>query len=356
MTATEKWNVLVDHHNKHLNAEERTIQSIWEKVFAEIFGYSSLTGEIERQRSIQIGSTYRATADIIIVSDHEDLFVVELKRHDSPHTTKDEGQLLSYMKLLRSNLGILICNKIYVYTYDASKVDDEQEKVEIEFLADNPDGIKFIELFSKSAFHEEAVKEFVDQKIESSKNVERIKKELTPVLVVDLLKNYFTKKYCVAEFEQAIDRVNLIIVSKNEVPATPTEIKQLFSSAKMSYAENNAETPLTKPKAVALCSSSGLNIDGKITLATRNKTAPYFWANPSIAYLSENWWLLLNDYLKKELYVFNIPANSIKIDDMKCRNDKPSIIDLQIRCDDSSFEDSRSNIKFANWFVKTIKF
>jgi len=56
------------------------------KIFAEIFGYSSLAGEIEPQRTIRIGSTERVTADIIIKNTATDLFVVELKRHNAPLT------------------------------------------------------------------------------------------------------------------------------------------------------------------------------------------------------------------------------------------------------------------------------
>jgi len=109
MTAAEKWNKIVEHYNKNINVAEDIVQSIWEKIFAEFFGYSSLVGEIESQRSIQIGSTYKPTADIIIRNGSVDLFVVELKRHDSPFSKKDEEQLLSYLRLLCKNIGVLIC-------------------------------------------------------------------------------------------------------------------------------------------------------------------------------------------------------------------------------------------------------
>ncbi|MCL2564003.1 MAG: type I restriction enzyme HsdR N-terminal domain-containing protein [Oscillospiraceae bacterium] len=351
MTATEKWNMLVEHHNKYLGVEERTVQSIWEKIFVEIFGYSSLAGEIESQRPIQIGSAYRPAADIIIRDDRTDLFVVELKRHDSLFNKKDEGQLLSYLKLLRNSTGILICNKIYVYTYDANKTDDEQKKAEIEFKQNSPDGIKFIELFNKATFQEKAVKKFVNQKIESAKNIGRIGDEITSELVIDLLRSYFADKYCAAESEQAIEEFNVTITPKKIVVATPINSLPLLNPL-----VDKKENLLTRAGAVELCSSNGLDVVGNFTLARRNKSGPYFWANPSITYLLKDWWLLLNDHRKNELHVFKIPANSIVANKVKRRNDKPNLMDMQIRCDDNSFQDTRSKTRFIDWFLKTIKY
>jgi len=355
MTITEKWNRIVEQYNKNINVAEEAVQSVWEQIFVEMFGYSSLAGEIESQRSIRIGSTERVTADIIIKNGQSDLFVVELKRHNQPLNIGIEQQLISYLKQLRNSTGILICNKIYVFAYDYSKGDDEQGKAEIEFKQDNLDGVKFVEMFSKDKFDEQAVREFVHQKIESVKNIRRIRNEFTSELVISLLKCHFADKYCAAEFEQAIEGFNVTIIPKKVDVAPPASLVPLFTLAKKPAADKE-ESLLTRAMAVALCSSNGLDVAGNFTLAKRNKSGPYFWANPSITYLSEDWWILLNDYWKNELHVFKVPANSIMADKMKRHNDKPSIIDLQIRCDDNSFEDSRSKTRFADWFLKTIRY
>lgn len=233
MTATEKWNRIVAYYNEHLHVEETEVESLWENIFADakFFGYSRLDGEIDRQRKILSGTTY-IKSDIIMKDGDRDLFVIELKRHDSPFSKRDEEQLLSYLRLLRKNIGVLICNKIYVYT-DANQSDDKQEKVEIEFKPDNSDGIKFIELFNKAAFDEQAVKKFVHQKIESAKNVECIKEELTPELVMGLLKGYFANRYDDAEFEQAIEAFNIEIEPKgiavgNQLPSRSALERQVI--------------------------------------------------------------------------------------------------------------------------------
>lgn len=221
MTAMEKWNRIVEYHSKYFSASEQTVQSVWENIFTEFLGYSRLENEIERHRNIQIGSTERVVPDTIIKDGDTDLFIVELKQHNLSYIKKMETQLMSYLKLLHNDTGILVCDKIYIFAYDYSKGDNEQDRAEVEFKSDNPKGIKFIELFSKSTYSKAAVKEFVLQQLESSKRAELVRNELTSELATDLLRNYFTDKYGVAEFEQAIRTFNVIVAPKGATDGSP---------------------------------------------------------------------------------------------------------------------------------------
>ena len=165
MDITEKWNKIVDHYTENINTPECDIQKAWVDFFADtdFFGYSKFNKEVDDQRSIQIGSTQRVIPDIIIRSNQEqhDLFVVELKRY-----SKMEGhsQLFSYLKLLNLNIGVLVCSKLYIYDYDIVNNNDEQAFIEIAFEKDNPDGIKFMELFSKGSFDKENIKQFIRER------------------------------------------------------------------------------------------------------------------------------------------------------------------------------------------------
>jgi len=105
MTSLEKWNWIVGEYDKNLYAPEQTIQNTWELIFAEIFGYSRLRGEIENHRKIYIGSTERVITDIIIKNDNADLFVVELKQHSLPFSKGMELQLLSYLRTIAQKHG-----------------------------------------------------------------------------------------------------------------------------------------------------------------------------------------------------------------------------------------------------------
>jgi hypothetical protein len=113
---------------------------------------------------------------------------------------------------------------------------------------------------------------------------------------------------------------------------------------------------LKQSEAIILCNTNGINIAGNVTFASKNKGKNTYWANPSIEYLVHDWWLLLNDYIQHELHVFYIPANSINEDQVRVRQkpDGSIQIDLQIKYEDELFTDSRSNIQFVRWLIRTI--
>ena len=217
MTSTQKWNSIVDLHSKHFNDSEQIIQSIWETVFSEIFGYSRLRNEIEKHRQIRLGSTERIIADIIIKNEDIDIFIVELKQHNMKHDSGMELQLLSYLKQLRLNTGILICDKIYIYDYDINKDDNEQIKAIIEIVKDNPNGVRFVEIFSKGSVNSANIKEFISLCNISYFNVEKIKDELTSDLVNKLLKEYFSGKYNEYDYEQAVSAFSINILLENSL-------------------------------------------------------------------------------------------------------------------------------------------
>lgn len=215
MTTTEKWNEICDYFESHKHSAETVIQSLWEKLFAEIFGYSSLKNEIDTHRKLQLGSTERLIPDIIIKNTTEDLLVVELKQENLPIATAPRNQLFSYLKQLRVDLGILICNQICIFDYDYNKPDAEQAFVIIDFEKDNPRGIKFIELFSKENFDKDAVKDFIGKYSSAEKNISAIKQELNADLLKNLVTKYFSEKYSAEETADALKDYTFEVNKKN---------------------------------------------------------------------------------------------------------------------------------------------
>lgn len=88
------------------------------------------------------------------------------------------------------------------------------------------------------------------------------------------------------------------------------------------------------------------------TFASKNSVTNCYWANPNIGMLNNTWDLVLNDDIHYKWYYFQIPANSIKLNQLVLRSDKKYLIDLQIRYNDSSFTDTRSGISFVKWLKK----
>ena len=239
MDAREKWEFLVDCYNKNKNAPEQRIQRDWENLFVEIFGYSKLLKEVDSQRSIQIGSTVRTIPDIIIHNKEQgDLFVVELKRHT---LTTGTEQLFSYLKLLKVDLGVLICNKIYLYDYDITKDDDKQAFVEIAFTKDNPDGIKFVELFSKGSFNRQNVKDFIQKRKKEKDNIHTIQQKVTAEFVRQILQEQLAVTYSQTEIEQALKEIVITVGKKVAVPVIPPAGGKAAPDIKPAGAKDNTQ-------------------------------------------------------------------------------------------------------------------
>ncbi len=210
MTSIEKWNCIVAQMRNKFSAREKEIQQLWEDFFADVslFGYSKLNGEIDSQRSLHIGSTDRAIPDIIIrdVVSKKDLFIIELKQHNYAFDDNFKKQLFSYMRLLRISIGILICDKIYMYFWD---LDNKEESIEISFTENNELGAKFIELLEKGRFDETNVRNFIKGYYSFQKHVDEIRQDVLTLPVKDLIEEYYSMQYSSAEIAEALKRLDV---------------------------------------------------------------------------------------------------------------------------------------------------
>lgn len=210
MDYNERWNKICKHFENNKDKSEEYIQNLWEKLFSEIFGYSSLDNEIESKRKMQLGSTERLIPDIIIKNGNSDLFIVELKREDLTISDARKGQLYSYLKQVRCDLGILVCDKICLVDYDYGTPDENQICADIDFFEDNPVGVKFTELFSKENFDKSRIKEFIHDNVIDENNIVKIKNELTSDLIKRLVSEHFSKIYNKNEISAVLNKYNFI--------------------------------------------------------------------------------------------------------------------------------------------------
>ncbi len=359
MTTSEiKWNNLCKIHHNLLGEQEQKVQNVWETIFSEFFGYSKLLNEIDAHRTMRLGSTDRLIPDIIIKNNTRDLFVVELKQ---PSLTKDvtyELQIISYLKQLHADLGILICDRIVLIDYDYNKPDNEQKDFDISFTPDNEDGIAFIELFSKETFSPEKVKAFIDSKTKAQRNKIAIKSEITTELINNLLQNYFASKYSKDDYEKVRKSFNITICFNEEIKTLVHN--QVYKNKNIVYRDYSNDVPhsdvLSKSEGIELCKSNGFDVGKNPTWASENKSNKNFWANPNTNCIQSDWWLILNDISKKRIYVFFVPANSLKHEQLVLRSDKKFQFDIQIKYDDNTFTDSRSHVQFYKWFQKELKY
>lgn len=224
MTNKEAWNLIVDMYRKNINSKEEMIQLSWEMLFSAVFGYPE--GNVVAQYQVQMGVATKR-ADIVIKNDRKHLFVVELKRH-----TLHEGQaqLFSYPNQLKIDLGILVCDKLYIYDYDYTSSENNFSSVEIPFKQDNFDGESFVELFSKVNFDRQKIRTFIREYNDRKTAESKIKHELDDALLRKLLKEHFSENYPPEIVEKVLSDYNVSISPKSTpITAVPLAVSKTSS-------------------------------------------------------------------------------------------------------------------------------
>jgi len=369
-TSMDKWNIIVDNFNNKKHEAESAIQKLWEDTFSQIFNYSVMLGTLEPQKTYQIGNSGSIKPDIMLKKDNKSVCVVELKQETIPLDEKIETQLFSYLKQTKTNIGLVISDKIYLYAYEYLKQDKDQDLVQISFEKDNKDGELFVDLFSHDAFDEKNIRSFVKEKVNYMNNVDNIKKELTKQTVLDVLNDYFGKQYTNEEIRDALDSFEIVIKKKQNIMNgssvindTPTHVNKNNTPTGVNSGPANImidPSIIVHGGCAAAAYLKKLFLDSGVidssyqsTVAKLNKNGKQYWANPNIDLLIKNWCLILNDVAKREIHVFKIPANSIDSNNVAVRHDRPNQIDLEIKYNDKTFECKSSKIKFEQWFIKS---
>ena len=334
----EKWNQIVARYKSMTNVPESKIEEEWDAYLLEVFGYSRLAGEIEHQRSVQIGSTIRIIPDIIVKNKQGDLFDLELKKYDAELTPSTEDQLKSYLHNLDLSVGVLVCQALYIYIY----VNKELKKVRIDFTENNPLGFDFVHLFKRQNYSKEKIIEYVTDYINHADEIKKLRAELSEEYALMILKDFFSDAYSA----EAIDAVlSSIRINVEPVPDGG------------GGTGDEGGNGIGKAAAIKLFYQKGYNIrPSATTYAAKNKGGEIYWANPPKRLIYENWYIILDDTITKKLRLFVIPANTFSISDLRIRKDKPNYIDMSIQYNDSSFSDIKSSVKLARFLKNTIDY
>lgn len=177
-----------------------------------LLGWKKSRGEIQSQCPVQTGHD-KKYADVVILQDGIEQFVIEMKRPDHVLSKEDELQLFSYMRLLNHQVsfGLYIGEKICLYFDDVNLPDRPEQVFSVDIVEDNPGGLKFVELFSKESFSINALSDFckkqksimVEQK-QMQEEVERLIKDRDGSIFKELLKKKYLED---GRSEQWVDNV-----------------------------------------------------------------------------------------------------------------------------------------------------
>ncbi len=117
----------------------------------------------------------------------------------------------------------------------------------------------------------------------------------------------------------------------------------------------------SKDECLKFLQNKGMTFSSSLTYAkAQEKRRMRFWANPNVRLLREEWFLVLNNQISKEITVLKVPANTLSYSFPKengkltIRKDMRNVIDLNLDC--TTFVDIGSNINFSPFIVANIDY
>lgn len=197
----EKWNYFVYDlcEAKKKDVDEDSFHALIETQLQHL-GWAKYKGEICHKQNIHLGNSNRIEPDILIKRDGEDEFVIEVKRPSHKQIKKDVDQLLSYMRILKLNVGIYIGNSIEVF-YDMPSSKEAVSVMKVPLEIDSKLGAKFVERFDKENFSQESIVAFCEerlQEIQRQNSLNKIKESLiadAQTQIAESLRPYLMDKY-----------------------------------------------------------------------------------------------------------------------------------------------------------------
>jgi len=153
------WNEICFHIRRNRNAVEQDFQMIVELLFEKL-GWSLFKNEIDSQMTVNVGSSRMVRPDIVIKLDGNIVLVVELKRANVNISERNADQLVSYMRLLKLNYGVLLGETLQLYCELSNSKNSPVKVCDIHFKDNSEIGVECIEVLSKNDFSFERLADF----------------------------------------------------------------------------------------------------------------------------------------------------------------------------------------------------
>lgn len=238
---TERWHEVCYFLHKSISpniSEELFEQKVFQVL--EKMGWSSFRKEIQPKQSIQVGSNNWIIPDIIVKSVEKKFqFVVEVKKpsanlEDSSH----KNQLISYMRMLKSEYGLLIGSNIKIY-YDGNLSESENPILlnQIQFEESSSEGVRFIKEFSKDTYSEDEIAIYTQELVQNLNAKMDYKKILSLVTSEDylnkvklLIKEDLNDQYNDQAIVDALDDISVkITVDHDDSKSIPSVVHKEIS-------------------------------------------------------------------------------------------------------------------------------
>ncbi len=159
------------------NVSEQIYENKVIRVFEKL-GWSQYKKELSVRESIQFGAANRMCPDIIIRNEKsEPVCVIEIKKPtEDLNFSGHVNQLSSYMRMLRTPVGILIGDRFKVFTeMPESRANDIHLVEEILLKKSSERGVKFVESFKKSESTNTSIEFYVQNGLKKYNEKQKLK-------------------------------------------------------------------------------------------------------------------------------------------------------------------------------------
>ena len=217
----ELWNDVcrIVREYKNRNTTEIIVEELWMTIFMEL-GWSKIKEELIAQIEIPIGANNKLRPDILLRIKDKNMLVVELKRPNQESIIKHSEQLVSYMLQMRIKIGILICSDLQIYYDDPSNNNHPHKILNIDFVDNNPQGVKLFDLLIRSSFTEDKLHQFCQDFLVEQKEIEQAGKIANEIIsnnreIEEAFKEYLSKRYTQKIAKHLMGLLNFKVEKKN---------------------------------------------------------------------------------------------------------------------------------------------
>lgn len=235
----EAWNEIcfIVNRCRQANSSESSFQIEAENIFEKL-GWSRYKGEVISQQIINVGSAHTVRPDIVVSNGQENLYVIELKKPSANFIERNTDQLISYMRLLKLNCGVLLGDSVRVF-YDApSDKSDPVEIINIPFEENNTDGAKLLGVIKHDGFTQQRLAEYCENRlrlIDARRNANRIVETICSNAGHNFIAEAVRKAILEENSEEIADlAIDAMIFSAR---------KKSFSHANIAQGTSNPEAP-----------------------------------------------------------------------------------------------------------------
>lgn len=154
---------------KERDVKEEEYQKLIENGLRQL-GWSKAKGEICPKERLEVGSNGQLEPDITLKLGKRPVLVIEVKRPSNKIKERQEIQLLSYMRMRNTLIGIYIGEEIRLY-YDYNSLENEPPYMawRTEIDEDATEGNRFVDFFHRDTFNANRLIAYCEKSFEDNK-------------------------------------------------------------------------------------------------------------------------------------------------------------------------------------------